>query len=103
MSPGSAAWFRLGAKRRRQMRKRLILRDGPHCFWCGLRVNEERNHPPLPDQSTVDHIVPFSAGGTVDDGNSVLACWACNNERGDMPAEEWLPIAMARRRETAAA
>ena len=98
MSVGSAAWFRMGGKRRHQIRKRLLRRDGPHCFWCGILLNEERNSPPVPDQSTVDHIVPFSAGGTVDDDNSVLACWACNNERGDMPAEDWLPIAMARRR-----
>ncbi|WP_048428202.1 HNH endonuclease [Methylobacterium indicum] len=97
------AWQRLGANRRHQIRKRLLKRDGPHCFWCGIRFCEERTNPALPDQCTIDHIVPTSAGGAIEDSNSVLACWSCNNERGDMPAEQWLPIAMARRRDKAAA
>ncbi len=103
MSKGGDAWARLGSHRRRQIRKRLLRRDGPWCFWCGIRISNEHACPPLPDQCTVDHIVPFSAGGALHDDNSVLACWSCNNERGDMPAEQWLPIAMARRRDKAAA
>ncbi|MFD0460979.1 HNH endonuclease [Microvirga aerilata] len=39
-----------------------------------------------PDLATLDHVHPKSFGGPLSRDNIVLACSACNNERGVMEA-----------------
>jgi 5-methylcytosine-specific restriction endonuclease McrA len=46
---------------------------GP-CVYCGTWA-----------ASTIDHIVPLSAGGTDDPANLTSACWRCNSKKGNQP------------------
>lgn len=61
-------------RRRREARFRLVARDGRHCHWCGDRLAWKA--------MTLDHVIDLADGGTNADSNLVLACKACNNERG---------------------
>jgi 5-methylcytosine-specific restriction endonuclease McrA len=66
----------------------VYARDGGRCVYCGIPARR----PGLgvkraPDLATLDHVHPRSFGGPLTPGNLVLACSACNNERGTMEAE----------------
>ena len=93
--PGSAGGrLRLGAPgegmkapQRRKLFDRIYARDGGRCVYCGAIAR--RPGPGVrrtPDLATLDHVVPRSKGGRLECGNLVLACRACNNERGIMDA-----------------
>ncbi len=61
----------------------VLARDGGACVYCGIPV--VRRGPGLhraPNLATLDHVVPRSQGGPTRADNLVLACAACNNERG---------------------
>lgn len=66
--------------------------QGDTCFWCGKTVllDVEQEHP---DRATVDHLIPVSRGGGGGRENLRVACYRCNNRRGDrvgpMPAGGW--------------
>jgi 5-methylcytosine-specific restriction endonuclease McrA len=49
------------------------------CFYCGA----------VADPGEFDHVIPLSRGGSHAPGNLVLACVACNNEKGAMLVIEW--------------
>lgn len=70
----------------------LIERHRRRCVYCNRVVRRLRKRfGPWPrDMATEDHIIPKSAGGGDDMGNLVLACIECNNERGDMPAADYM-------------
>ncbi len=98
----------------------IYRRDRFHCRYCGCRViptqimrliselfPEEfpyhpnwkggETHPAIPSRSaTLDHVVPWSGGGTNALDNLVCACWICNRIKGDLMLEQlgWtlLPI-----------
>lgn len=59
------------AKARR--RERVVARDGPACCYC--------QRPLPPEQVTLDHVVPRSAGGGNHGANLVVACRPCNVAR----------------------
>ncbi|HET7590169.1 MAG TPA: HNH endonuclease [Solirubrobacterales bacterium] len=87
-------------------------RDHFHCRYCGCRViptqvmrllsevfPEEfpyhpnwkggQTHPAIASRSaTLDHVVPWSLGGTNDPENLVCACWICNRVKGDLTLEQ---------------
>jgi 5-methylcytosine-specific restriction endonuclease McrA len=66
----------------------IYARDGGRCVYCGIAAR--RPSPGVkrgPDLATLDHVHPRSLGGPLTPGNLVLACSACNNERGTMEAE----------------
>ena len=50
------------------------------CFWCGGRVGKQYH---------VDHVVPLSRGGGDGPDNLVIACAACNLQKGDKLPHEW--------------
>jgi 5-methylcytosine-specific restriction endonuclease McrA len=54
----------------------IYLRDRGLCGYCG-----KRGH-------TIDHILPQSRGGRDTWENTVLACGACNNRKGDRTPSE---------------
>ena len=56
----------------------IYLRDGLSCSYCGQGIEEGV-------RLTLDHIVPYSAGGKPDNTseNLVTACVSCNSSRGD--------------------
>ena len=72
---GSARLF--GHKHRRQ-REALWLRDSiagtAECFWCSTPLDFE--------SFTVDHVTALAKCGSNDLSNLVVACLACNQERG---------------------
>lgn len=62
-------------------RRRILKRDGHKCVWCGETKNLH-----------VDHITPYSAGGSNEDDNLRVLCRACNLSRVDRkgPQEDTL-------------
>lgn len=66
-------------KRRWRIRT-LIKKYKGVCASCGCVVSLEYN---TPNQATVDHIVPRSAGGNEEFSNLQLLCRRCNEEKGD--------------------
>lgn len=62
-----------GARRRLHTdhRKAIFERDGFRCKHCGT-----------PDDLTVDHIIPVTAGGLSFDENLQTLCRSCNSKKG---------------------
>jgi 5-methylcytosine-specific restriction endonuclease McrA len=59
------------------------------CTYCGktdlLIETDDLNR-----LATIDHVIPRSKGGAeFDRSNCVVACFPCNNNRGDMDADEY--------------
>jgi 5-methylcytosine-specific restriction endonuclease McrA len=50
------------------------------CFWCGEDARAD---------GELDHVVPLSRGGDHSEGNTVLACARCNNDRNSLLVIEW--------------
>ncbi len=50
------------------------------CGYCAVRMRKMRG----PDQVTLDHREPFTGGGVDGPWNWILACYACNQAKGDM-------------------
>lgn len=75
-------------------RKLLELhRSDPRCFYCErvtVRRRTKDGCVPKDDSATLDHYVPLSRGGTNAYWNLVLACWRCNQDKGDVSAEEFI-------------
>jgi 5-methylcytosine-specific restriction endonuclease McrA len=60
--------------RRDALRRIVLARDRGICHLCGIR-----------GATTVDHLVPRSAGGTDDPANLAAAHASCNYRRGAQP------------------
>jgi 5-methylcytosine-specific restriction endonuclease McrA len=77
------------------VRQAVYARDGRVCYWCGRSVDassaswEARPH--------LDHLVPYSRGGTSSAANLVVACALCNVSRGARPRPSDGAIAYGRR------
>lgn len=76
----------IGGKEKSQTRKvkrrlNLIEKD-PHCYYCRREVDFSN--------STLDHLIPRSKGGTGNLSNLVLACYSCNHKKKDMNYEEFI-------------
>lgn len=65
-------------------RETLARRDGRFCRYCDRYIGEN---------PTVDHWIPSSRGGLNLLENKVLACYPCNQIKGDMTGDEFLGIA----------
>lgn len=77
-------------KRARRVRlfEEVFRRDGGLCAYCGTRTRRLRaGLHGAGDRATLDHVVPRSQGGPLTAENLVLACLACNTERGTTDAE----------------
>jgi hypothetical protein len=75
-----------GPRKKFALRARLFHREGGRCHWCRrpVRLNwpgRENGVQPPDNGVTIDHIVPFSEGGTYSDNNTVCSCYLCNNAR----------------------
>ncbi|EIM29333.1 HNH endonuclease [Microvirga lotononidis] len=80
----------------------IFARDQGRCVYCGIPARRPgRGVKRAPDLATLDHVTPKSAGGPLDRDNIVLACAACNNERGTMDAQAFrdLKARQAKRQE----
>lgn len=66
-------------------RENIIHRDKYKCAYCGKKLKQ--------GQLTIDHITPKSKGGTNSWTNTISACKACNNKKGDRtPQQANMPL-----------
>lgn len=65
------------------------------CHYCKINMTLRRGTSTM---VTVDHIHPKSQGGTTHGHNTVGACFACNNAKGDMPYEDFKRVVERRGR-----
>ena len=61
----------------------LITRFRGRCVYCGKAVSNEVKQP-HPDAPSRDHFIPLSRGGSRGAKNTVLACYECNQTKGNM-------------------
>ena len=60
------------------MKIRLAEAQNWRCCYCGCRMDKtERRREP-----TFEHVIPRALGGSDDESNLVIACCACNQDRG---------------------
>lgn len=60
---------------KKAVKKQLISVFGLSCFWCRCTLPEK--------ELTLDHQIPGSKGGSNNPENLRLACFPCNNSRGN--------------------
>lgn len=60
---------------RQSTRLALYLRDGLACAWCGHALEDGA-------ALSLDHLTPYSTGGSNAPANLVTACMRCNRARG---------------------
>jgi 5-methylcytosine-specific restriction endonuclease McrA len=66
----------------------VYTRDAGRCVYCGTSTQRPRaGIHRAPDRATLDHVIPKALGGRLTPDNLVLACQACNNERGTLDAD----------------
>lgn len=71
----------------RDIRKQLMEIFNGRCYYCGREVLEipfKKGQKKPRNAATIDHIIPVCRGGEDKIDNMVLACHACNNEKGNM-------------------
>jgi 5-methylcytosine-specific restriction endonuclease McrA len=78
------------AAQRLKLFETVFARDGGRCAYCGVETHRlQKGLSRSPALATLDHVVPRSLGGPLNPANLVLACQACNNQRGIMDAQEF--------------
>lgn len=73
--------------------KRKEKQNKLYCAYCNkkVRILKEGEKHNKHDVATVDHIETLSEGcDWFDERNINVSCYKCNNERGNMPYDEWL-------------
>jgi 5-methylcytosine-specific restriction endonuclease McrA len=65
----------MNPKQKQSKKIQLLQEYGSCCWWCG-------RHLPS-NQLTLDHLKPKSRGGSNSLENLRLACFPCNNSRGN--------------------
>jgi 5-methylcytosine-specific restriction endonuclease McrA len=63
----------------RKLRLAIYARDGERCVYCGCSAEQA----PL----SLDHILPYHAGGGDEASNLVTACVPCNASKGTRPLD----------------
>jgi hypothetical protein len=61
------------------VRVNVLMRVGFTCKWCGASGSHTQLH--------IDHIVPWSAGGTVASGNLRILCQTCILQRSNLQTD----------------
>lgn len=69
---------------RPEKRLAIYLRDRFTCSYCGVDLRDKE-----PAEVSLDHLKPFSKGGTNEATNLVTACRSCNCGRGDKPWRQY--------------
>jgi 5-methylcytosine-specific restriction endonuclease McrA len=67
---------------RKNKRLAIYLRDGMACAYCGSTIEDGIT-------LTLDHITPYSKGGTNSESNLITCCGKCNSVRQDRNIEDW--------------
>ena len=74
---GTATWKRVRA----QALKQAIDNNVTHCASCGVGLDYEYTR--RPNSAEVDHVIPYSKGGTDTLGNTTVICRWCNQRKGN--------------------
>ena len=87
----------MGVRGRRSRRIRQLMdKYEARCAYCSAPV---LRRPILAErwrQATIDHDIPLSAGGTWAWENLVLACYRCNQRKGNLTGAEFRTLRAAR-------
>lgn len=67
---------------RKEKRLAIYLRDGMACAYCGSAIEDGI-------QLTLDHLTPYSLGGSNQPTNLVTCCMKCNSSRGARPVQDF--------------
>jgi CRISPR/Cas system Type II protein with McrA/HNH and RuvC-like nuclease domain len=67
---------------RQEKRLAIYLRDGMACMYCGEAIENGI-------RLSLDHISPYSKGGSNSERNLVTCCIKCNSSRGNRPVKEF--------------
>ena len=67
-----------------ETRKAIFGLCAGRCAYCGKKLDFKR--------FTIDHVRPLSMGGEDDIGNMLPACRRCNEEKRDMPLDEFREV-----------
>ena len=59
---------------RQEKRLAIYIRDGLECAYCHSNIEDTK--------LTLDHLIPYSEGGSNDQTNLVTCCHRCNSSRG---------------------
>lgn len=78
-----------GPEKRQAINAELAERDGASCFYCGTAFAVD-----LAD-ATFDHLVPYARFPRNLRVNLVLACYPCNQTKGDQQPHDFLRISAA--------
>ena len=65
----------------RNLRQRVIERDGPRCVYCDEDLNSAEIH--------MDHVIPESQGGETTYNNLQVTCRKCNLAKGVLTESEF--------------
>ena len=68
------------ARRQRIEIRSELLRQDPHCMWCGKYFDRIPVWAGVKYMPTIEHIIPTTDGGTNDMNNLGLACHRCNQK-----------------------
>ena len=70
-------------------RRGVLRRDRYSCIFCGVSPGSEQGGKVLmPDDFTVDHLIPSSRGGKSTWGNTATACYRCNHRKANRTPNE---------------
>jgi len=68
----------------------IFKRDLWRCYLCGTKVRVYATKRNMPDEATIDHVVPVSKGGEHSLANCRCACRVCNTLKSDSMPERQL-------------
>jgi 5-methylcytosine-specific restriction endonuclease McrA len=71
---------------RKEVKARILAKTAFRCWYCGIELIE---WPLAGHNSSVDHKVPKSRGGSDDPDNLLACCRTCNGRKADMLIEEY--------------
>jgi 5-methylcytosine-specific restriction endonuclease McrA len=71
----------MATQRWRSARFRLLRSGGGRCCYCNRMTFENPPEPGL--KRTIEHVTPRSKGGSNAISNLRIACYRCNNARGN--------------------
>lgn len=66
---------------RQEKRLAIYIRDGLECAYCHSNIEDTK--------LTLDHLIPYSEGGSNDQTNLVTCCHRCNSSRGTKDWKEF--------------
>lgn len=59
-------------------------KTGGRCWYCGMQCNPFKTR-----EYCIDHVIPFSKGGSDDVGNLVPCCISCNSQKRAKDIEQY--------------